>query len=169
MKRREFIKLGLQSAVLLSCAVKAPPVWAAASGQPLKSFAAFADTLIPEDESPSASALGLDRELIRHAEGVENYTRLLLLGCWWLDEQAATFMQSDFDALTSERREVVVTTAEVSPPGSIPRMFFERVRQDLFGFYYAHPASWKSLGLEAPPQPAGNPDYMKHPQGRVRG
>lgn len=176
MIRREFIKRGLGSAVLLYCAVELPLAYAAeprdrpgpSRGRP-EALPAFVDTLIPADSTPSASQLGLDAALARHAESVENYTRLLELGCEWLDATAKRLHGVSFAHLKSSLREAVVTLAETSPENSIPRIFFDRVRYDLMGLYYAAPASWDGLGLEAPPQPAGYPDFAKAPRKHGRG
>ena len=75
----------------------------------------------------------------------------------------------NFDGLDQARRDAVVTFAESSPEKSIPHLFFERVRFDLLGLYYASPASWAGLGISSPPQPNGYPDYMKPPRERSRG
>jgi hypothetical protein len=168
MSRREFIKQGLESAVLLYCAVELPIAYAETRGEKsprrrFQSLPAFLDTLIPADATPSATQLGLQPTLLRHAEGIENYTRLIELGCEWLDTTSASLHRVTFDVASPPRRESVVTFAEASPENSIPRMFFERVRFDLFGLYYASPASWKGLGLSAPPQPRGYFDYAKLP------
>lgn len=166
MKRREFLKRGLQSVALLVSGIVVPPAFAAIpSGKPaLSSLPAFLDTLIPADETPSASALALDDKLYRHAMTIRNYVALLELGCQWLDAQAGALGKNRFHMLDERGRERIVALAESSPVGSIPRQLFDHVRSDLFGFYYAHPASWIGLGLDAPPQPRGYPDYVQPPK-----
>ena len=162
MQRREFLKRGWESAVLLYCAVELPPADAAAPPRPpalthssLTTLTAFIDTLIPADATPSASQLGLEPALRRHAAAIENYPRLLELGCEWLDATGMRLHRAGFAALPATRREAVVTLAETSPTNSIARIFFDRVRFDLFGLYYASPASWEGLGFDSPPQPVG--------------
>lgn len=169
MDRREF----LRQAVLLYCAVELPAAYAdaprsmpRATRRPLDSLPAFLDTLIPADSTPSASQLGLDRALARHAQEIENYPRLLELGCAWLDEVAARLHGGSFDGLRPPQQEAVVTLAEASAANSIPRLFFERVRFDLFGLYYASPASWQGLGIASAPQPAGYMDFARPPRTR---
>jgi hypothetical protein len=175
MIRREFLRRGLESALLLYCAVELP---AAAAVEPragqdslrrLEAWRAFVDTLIPADSTPSATQLGLDRALEQHAESIENYPRLLALGCEWLDTTATRLHGASFDRLKLTQQEAVVTLAETSPENSIPRMFFDRVRFDLMGLYYAAPASWDGLGISSPPQPAGYPDFARAPRKRGRG
>ena len=176
MIRREFIKRGLESAVLLYCAVELPLSHAIeARGQspslrdPLKSLPTFLDTLIPADSTPAATQLGLDRALARHASGIENYTRLLELGCEWLDNSSTKLHGVYFDGLKAAQREAIVTLAETSSKNSIPQLFFERVSFDLFGLYYASPASWQGLGLSSAPQPQGYVNFTQPPQRRTRG
>lgn len=142
---------------------------AAVKEVPLKTLASFADTLIPADEKSSApSQLGLHRKLLQQAAAVENYVPLLGLGCQWLDAQAQSIYRRHFDLLTDEQREAVVMSAEASPKGSIPRMFFERALSDLFESYYAHPSSWAGLPIDAPPQPKGYMEYTKKPTRATR-
>lgn len=175
MSRREFIKQGLGSAVLLYCAVELPITYAAETRgeksprRRLESLPAFLDTLVPADSTPSATRLGLEQALLRHAAGIVNYTRLIELGCEWLDTTSTLLHRAPFDKATLSQRESVVTLAETSPENAIPRMFFERVRFDLMGLYYASPASWKGLGLSSAPQPRGYMDFAKPPQKRGRG
>ena len=168
MSRREFIKRSVQSAVLLYSAVELPAVCADAQRAQLKSLPAFLDTLIPADSTPSASQLGLDQALIQHATRIENYTRLLELGCEWLDKTSVDLHGANFDGLAQAQRESVVTLAEAGPDSTIPNMFFERVWFDLLGLYYASPASWDGL-ISSPPQPVGYPDYTRPPNRRSRG
>lgn len=171
MKRRTYLKRGLQSMALLACEVKLPAAHAAApSALPnLEALPAFLDILIPEDTTPSASQLGLHGKLIQHAKGIENYTRLLELGCQLLDGLSQARYRVNFNALAPAQGEPLVMMVEASPKGSIPEMFFTRVLSDLFGFYYSHPASWPGLGLDSPPQPNGYPDYAKPMQRRTLG
>lgn len=165
MKRRQFLGLGLQSAGLLS--IGFPAISAVADASPdfvqQVTLVAFIDTLIPEDETPSASQLGLDNWLLNHAKTIENYTALLALGCKWLDAQAKTLEAAPFSRLPEARRQQLVTLAEVSPPGTIARQFFDHARADLFDAYYTHPAIWPGLGLSGAPQPMGYLDYRSAP------
>ncbi|OGB24698.1 MAG: hypothetical protein A3I66_18075 [Burkholderiales bacterium RIFCSPLOWO2_02_FULL_57_36] len=110
----------------------------------------------------------MQQRLVNHAKTIENYSRLLELGCQWLDAQSKTIYQQNFEMLTYQQREAIVTIAEASPKNAIPKMFFDRVLSDLFVFYYAHPAAWPGLGIDSPPQPKGYADYMKKPARKVR-
>lgn len=163
MKRRQFLSLGLKSISLLTMA---PAFSAQATFPPVQhaTLLAFLDTLIPADETPSASQLGLDKSLIRHAQSIENYMGLLALGCQWLDKQASTRDRLPFWQLAETGRQAIIAQAEISQPGSIPRQLFDHVRVDLFNFYYSHPDILPSLGLQGAPQPFGYLDYVHAPK-----
>jgi hypothetical protein len=169
MKRRLFIKLLLQSILSLSGYALLPRSGAAALRKPKSgTLASFLDTLIPEDNiSPSASMLGLEHKLVKHAKRIDNYTLLLERGCEWLNLQSQALYRTDFDNLSSSQRESVVGIAENSQQNSIPKLFFERVKYDLFGFYYTESAAVKGFNLRFPPQPSGYPDYMNSLQGKA--
>lgn len=167
MKRRQFLSLGLQSIPLLT-------MRSVFSAQPTSlslkydTLLALIDTLIPEDDlTPSASRLGLDRQLVHHAQSFENYMALIALGCQWLDDRAQADQHVSFQHLVEAQRHSIVALAERSLPGSIPRQFFDHVRADLFTFYYSHPDILPSLGLQGAPQPYGYPDYTRAPRKKI--
>ena len=161
MKRRDFLARGLQSLLLAAAPIALPEALAVSKDDALERevFRDYLDTLIPADLTPSASQLGMVERLTRHSRTLENYPELIRLGCRWLNEQSVLRFRVSFDRLTPEGREQVVGLAETSASGSVPRQFFDRVKSDLFGLYYAHPASWVGLGFASPPQPRGYPDY----------
>jgi hypothetical protein len=163
VKRRQFLRVGIQSVSLLSLAYPGFAVVAATQVVPATTLTAFIDTLIPQDETPAASQLGLASKLLQHAAQIENYTGLLVLGCQWLDTQAKALAQLPFASLAEDQRVQLVALAEASPAGTIARQLFDHVRADLFEFYYTHPAVWPSLGLHGAPQPVGYLDYVMPP------
>lgn len=167
MKRRQFLSLGLQSVSLLSTLTLAPSLSVMAgtslTTSQLGALVSFIDTLIPSDETPSASQLGLDKVLLNHAQTIQNYTALLILGCQWLDTQAVAMANMPFRLLHEEQRVRIVALSEASQSGTIARQFFDHVRADLFSFYYADPAIWPSLGLYGAPQPHGYLTYVSPP------
>ena len=130
---------------------------------PLDSFSSFLDTLIPEDETPSASALGVGADIVNLAKSITNYTKLLELGCQWLDANAQSLGFDDFTALPQVAKDSVVAKAERASETDIGKIFFDRVYADALRFYYSNPDSWTSLGISSPPQPIGYPDYDKPP------
>ena len=161
--RRTFLKL-------LSLALALPypgRLFAASMGHDTAAIlTAFLDTLMPADETPAASELGVDKTLLDKAETDRRYRRLLTRGCDWLDNMAVNTYQTHFTALTEQQRIHVVKLMERSEPGTLARVFFSRLRTDLFEHYYSQPASWKGLDIDRPPQPNGYPDYNRPPATR---
>ncbi len=168
MKRRHFV-LG----VAISAATS-PGMLAAQQSAPmsmrarlsikrhgLESLSAYVDTLLPTDETLGAAALGVHGHLIEHAASIENYLKLLSLGCAWLDRQARP--RKRFSHLPEPSRARVVKRAQSSTPGKIERLFFERTHDDLLGLYYANPKAWHGLGFAGPPQPFGFLDFDRPP------
>jgi hypothetical protein len=125
---------------------------------------AYVDTLIPADETPSGTALQVDRKLLRVAGGQPDYRRLLQLGLDWLNAQARAQYGRDFPELEDEEREAVVARAAAAAHDTLQRIFFERTRADAFFHYYGRPESWRGMaGYRGPPQPEGFPDYARPP------
>ena len=125
---------------------------------------AWLDTLIPADETPSATQLGVDKMLLAAASADGDYLSLLNFGRIWLDLQARQHGASGFAALDADAREAVAARAAGARPGSAQRRFFEVTRQDAFTYYYQQPGSWPGLGYSGPPQPLGYPDYTRAPE-----
>ncbi len=162
MKRREFIKNGLQLASLLSVVKHANANTARfKKDTPSSELSAFIDTLIPEDSTPSASQLGLEQKLIHLADGIENYPKLLSLGREWLNLQSEASYKRQFTDLTNTQMISVVQLAENNPAHSISNLFFNRVKMDLFSLYYTEPLSMGGLAINSPPQPDGYMNYTK--------
>jgi hypothetical protein len=124
---------------------------------------ALLDTLIPADETPAASAVGVDQALLEKARRGAGYRRLIEQGAAWLDDSARALGAKSFAAASEEQRIAVVRQAERAPKRTLPRMLFERVRSDALELYYAQPAAWAALGYAGPPQPAGFPEFERPP------
>ena len=126
---------------------------------------AYVDVLIPADETPSATALGVDKQLLLVARGQRNYQRLLEFGLHWLNEQARGNYGRSFPELDERNRELVVGQAAAAGHRTLPRMFFERTRADAFFHYYGRPESWRGIAhYRGPPQPRGLLDYTQPPR-----
>lgn len=126
-------------------------------------FAAFLDTLIPEDGmSPNASTLDIPAAVLAQAEG-KTYARLIEAGCLWLDGRAQDQHGLGFAALTPAQRIPIVQRADQAPRGSVENVFFRAVLDDAMERYYADPRAWSGLGFQGPPQPVGFPDFMLAP------
>ncbi len=133
------------------------------SAAPFGALAPFLDTLIPADQSPSATALAVDRRLLDRAAREPGYRRRLAAGCRRLDRVARRLGAADFAALDDRRREAVVAVFALARPGTPARVFFETTRSDAFFHYYAREEAWTGLGYDGPPQPAGFPDHANPP------
>jgi hypothetical protein len=130
------------------------------------SFRVLLDTLIPADDTPAASAFGIDRALLAMAARSDDYRRLLEDGVQWLDRAARASGARSFAVASEQRRVDIVRQAEGSATNTLPRRFFERVKADAMRVYYAEPAAWQLLGYTGPPQPHGFPDYEEPPARR---
>jgi hypothetical protein len=164
--RRLFLGLGIGVAAILRpmrgfAALMGP----SDSGAPYPTIALtpYLDTLIPADETGSATAFGVDEHIRYLARLDTDYIRLLQYGCKWLDEQARALGAADFPALTPAQREAIVTQVAAAPQGSPLRSFFDKTRSDAMAAYYGDPRSWASLGFRGPPQPEGYPDFAEPP------
>ena len=131
----------------------------------MATFKAYIDTLLPADEySQSASALGVDTEMLTVANENEAYKRLIYRGCEWLN--AAAKYEGNrggkFATLTEQARIKIVEVAESTGEGKAgPARFVGATLQHANQIYYSKPEVWKSLGYDGPPQPYGFPDYQQ--------
>ena len=126
---------------------------------------AYVDVLIPADETPSGTALGVDKQLLAVAAGKPPSQRLLDSGLEWLNDQARAKYGRNFPELEQGVREEIVHEASAAAEGTLPRVFFERTRTSAFFYYYGHPESWRGIRqYRGPPQPLGFSDYMQPPR-----
>ncbi len=144
-------------------ALLAPDPQAADLDDQLNALPAFLDTLLPADESPSASQLGIDKAMIVRAQTQAAFLQLLRQGCRWLDDEARFAGATDFTALPEVRRGAIVASAARMAHGTPQRAFFEKTRAQAFNLFYAHPTVWRSLGYDGPPQPGGFIDHARPP------
>jgi hypothetical protein len=162
LTRRQFLEFLLT----MSAWLPAPVLLAAASGMSdelPQSFDAFLDVLIPEDESPSASQLGVAAAILAdaQAEPGSGLGRLIETGITWLDMQARRQGIDAFYQLNEAQQIAIVSMAEQQRERSLARVFFLAVRYKTFHHYYANPRSWISLGYSGPPQPRGFANHDK--------
>jgi hypothetical protein len=129
----------------------------------IRAFTPFLDTLIPADLTPSASQLNVHKHIISGATKSIPLQRVILLGCKWLDEQANNLGFESFEKLSQKLMNEIVARAESSLRRSIPRAFFDTIRNQALGYYYAQAGSWKGLAYARPPQPRGFPDHKLAP------
>lgn len=143
----------------LPVASRATPVRGARD--PWRALPSFLDTLMPADESPSATQLGLDGAFRQLGRG--RLKPVLDTACGWLDREARRRFGREFADLPQARRDVIVAFAAGAPPKSLPFRSFQFVHKVLIRLYYARPETWPSLGFDGPPQPAGFPDHADAP------
>ncbi len=166
LKRRLFLTLGAGWAILAQVqgAFSAVIGSSGAVLYPLTALGPYLDTLIPRDESPSATDLNLDHRFIDHGHRNGRYMRLLRIGCKWLDAEAQRLGGSGFADLDPTSQEAIVTKAAAAPKGSLPHVFFKLTRRNAMRSYYANPETWDSLGYSGPPQPDGYLDHTEAPR-----
>ena len=166
MKRREFIGcwFGFFSFAGLPKAFASEQIKIVDS-EYTATFSALIDVLLPGDETPSGSDLGVDRKVLEYGRTVSNYSKLIQLGCYWLNLKSKALYKAKFIQLSDAQQIKVVTLLESSPQGNIEQQFFERVLSDAFRFYYSEPASWSLFALNGSPQPMGYPDYSQKETG----
>ena len=130
---------------------------------------AWLDTLIPADETPSATQLGVDRMMLAAERNDPDYRIVLEFGRKWLGVQARARGAADFAALDTTGREAVASQAAAAGEEAPEYHFFLSTRQEAFAFYYQQPESWSGLGYRGPPQPLGHMDYARKPGSGING
>lgn len=166
--RRRFLGFSLGAGLLTGVGLVFKKLfWPTPATTPeFQTLAAYLDTLIPADETPSATQLRITERLVAQAETDSGYQRLITKGCAWLDAQARQQGAAHFAALGEAQRERVINLAASGEAGLLAVMFFDRTRADAFSHYYAHPQSWRALDYAGPPQPQGFMNYTQAPSRR---
>jgi hypothetical protein len=166
--RRELLRL------LVSLSAYLPASWllAAPTGEStrkvsISALGPFLDTLLPQDGTPSATQLGVDKEIVERMQNSKRFAKIAVLGCSWLDKKARERGADEFALAEPAQQETIVTLAENSKPRSLPLVFFTATRQFAFQHYYAQPESWQDLNYAGPPQPRGFLDHASPPRGPV--
>jgi len=134
-----------------------------ASADPLAAFGPWLDTLIPADETPGATELGIREAIVEQARGQAGAVAFLQSACGWLDGEARKRGAAGFAALDDDAREAIAADAAAAPKDTLPRLLFDNSWRLGTFHYYARPESWASLGFAGPPQPAGFPDADRAP------
>lgn len=162
--RRTLVRtlLGLASYLPVSLLLAAPTGSASPEGA-LRALGPYLDTLLPEDSTPSATQLGVDRAFLERARANKRFEKFLTLGCRWLDRQAMERGADEFALLGQAAQIAIVAKAEQAKSRTLPRAFFNQTRSLAFHHYYAQAASWNGMGYAGPPQPSGFPDFAQPP------
>jgi hypothetical protein len=163
--RRDILRWGLGLGLIsASGAMLKSLLWPApVEADELRNLESFAAALLPDDGLNAADLSGLAARLAERADADRGLRRIVRRGSRWLDEAAAELRGRAFSALDLADRETLLRRAAGAAPESLPRVLFERLRLELFGLYYARAETAAALGLPAPPQPAGFPDYTRAP------
>ena len=166
--RRDLLRLLVSlSAYLPASLLLAAPTVESTRTVSIGALGPFLDTLLPEDDTPSATQLGVDKEIIERMQRSKRLAKIVVLGCAWLDQQAGELGAEAFATLEATQHESIVTIAENSASRSLPLVFFSTTRQLAFQSYYAHPETWQDLNYAGPPQPKGFLDQAGPPVGSV--
>src|SRR5262249_10956273 len=128
-------------------------------------LAAYVDILIPADQAPSGTALGVDRQLVGAARERRDYQRLLESGLAWLNDQAQAKYGRSFAASDESGRDAIVASAAAAQYNTLPRVFFQWTRTKAFFYYYAPPESWRGITQHpGPTQPGRSLDSALPPR-----
>lgn len=119
------------------------------------------DLLIPADETPSATTVGVDVCLRDEANADAQIAALLRQGLLWLGAQTGDRGADDFPALPEAEQVALLELAEAADPESVEQRFFSYLRSRAFHYYYATPIAFSFPGYLSSPQPDGYPDYSK--------
>jgi len=165
LTRRQLLDLLVALSVWVPLRILLAAVPSDHSASSPQNLRAFLDVLLPEDESPSASQLGVDAQILDEASEHPNVKGLLDTGSAWLDLQARRKRAQAFHQLDEQGKIDIVKLAESQPQPSLIRVYFRFVQDRAFKYYYSHPDSWASLGYDGPPQPRGFMDYDQPPRG----
>lgn len=142
---------------LVAAALGSTPMLAAASADPAAgraALAAYLDVLLPADAlTPSASALGVQDDILGLARDAPLLARLIALVADWLDGGEP----GSFAALPLSKRAANVAAMAEADPNRPDGRFHQLIRLLAIEFYYARPEALAGLGLNPAPQPEGYP------------
>ena len=147
--RRKFLIATLSSGLATVCG----PV--AAQGAPdLSSLGAVLDTILPaDDQSPSPSSLGVDREIQDIVLANPLLERLFGAALGWMDGLG----NRPFRDLTEAQRVEILSFMQTADFNQIPGRFYHIVRAFCCELYFARAEAITGYPLNASPQPAGYP------------
>lgn len=119
-----------------------------------ETLSAFLDVLIPRDQQTgSATDLQVDKQIWSVAESSQDFRRLIVSGCDWLNETGGP----PFHQLDDEQQYSVVAWMSESDWQYTPRRFYDLLRSTALSLYYSQSAAWEGLPIKRPPQPEGYP------------
>jgi gluconate 2-dehydrogenase gamma chain len=157
LTRRTFLEMGAMAGVVVAagCASHNRSNWEFLSDREAKTLAAICDQIVPADDFPSASQVGvltyIDRQLTRH---FRRYQKTYRDGLEHANQQSRKRFGNDLAAVLSSQQLQIVRTIERLNPD-----FFDLLRSHTLEGYYGSPRhggnrnaiSWHMLGLDVPP------------------
>jgi len=130
----------------------------------IKPLQVYIDLLLPENEMPGALKLGADKLILKKYAEDDIYAKAIRLGVLWLNYEARKLNQTRFIELPKEMQLKIVSLSEQSLIATLPYLFYQTVRQDVFQYYYGHPEILKYFYYARPPQPLGFMDFSEPPR-----
>src|SRR5580692_8624420 len=85
---RRAVLMGLVAAALAAPRRALAQAMGGTPADPLAALGPWLDTLIPADETPGATALGIREAILDQARGQTGAVAFLQAGCGWLDAEA---------------------------------------------------------------------------------
>lgn len=126
----------------------------AQAGDAFASLGAVLDTFLPADDlSPSATALGVEREVQEAITRNATMTRFFEAALGWLDGLDG----APFRDLPEPRRDEILAALAEADFNEIPGRFYHLMRAFAVEFYFSHPEAFAGYPLEPAPQPMGYP------------
>jgi hypothetical protein len=130
-----------------------------------RTLEALLDAILPDGERPGHRATGVLPRLVAELENERQTRRALVEGMRLLERRGRAEGASSFAALGPERRVALFTACGEDEYGSLPRFFYQNVRDAALRLHYSRRAAWRPLGLPHPPQPDGYEDFAEAPRG----
>lgn len=121
------------------------------------------DTLIPAGRYPGHRATGVLPKLLPELEESRQTRRALVEGIELLDRGSRRAGSPSFRELDPTKRAELVREIAGAEEGTLPRFFYESVRNRAMEIHYANPATWKAVRFTHAPQPEGYPDFAEKP------
>jgi len=123
----------------------------------------YIDLLLPENKMPGALTLGADQYILKKFENDKAYAKAITMGIVWLNYTAHKLNKTDFVALPETMQLKVISLSEQRAIATLPYLFYQTIRQDVFQYYYGHPEVLKHFYYARPPQPLGYMDFSEPP------
>lgn len=162
LTRRTFIRYVIGAALLAASGSLLKSIFfpSRISKHEARSLRAYIDTLVPSDSiSRGAVELGVTEKILASARTDKKLRRLIKSGAGWLNRRAWLRRKGSFSSLEPGARNEVVSLSASARRGAAERVFYDRIRLEVFHHYYAMPETWAVAGYEGPPQPKGYPEY----------